>query len=166
MPADCELDPQVIATALTNKAIGLVTSETSDRARWQWQTMYGQLFYWLKYSTDNWCSDVRPGVDTACWTEAGDDRSECLDARAQLEQAAVVGPLCAYWMPWFAGVYFAHHAIEVDPDAFKHMPLDMLCSQQRGLALGCLTDPDHSQRCLYSFQRLREYIDAESESSP
>jgi hypothetical protein len=42
----------------------------------------------------------------------------------------------------------------------------MLCSQQRGLALGCLTDPDHSQRCLYSFQRLREYIDAESESSP
>lgn len=166
MPAECDLDPHVIATALANKAVGAVTSEAGVRVQWQWQTVYSQLLFWLQYSTDNWCSDVRPGVDSDCWTEAGDLRTECEQARAQLEQASVVGPMCAYWMPWFAQLYFTRHSIDFDRDAFKTLPLDMLCWQGRGLALGCLTAPDSSERCIYTFQRIQEYVQSASESSP
>ncbi len=154
-PTDCDLDPHTIATWLTEKKLG---TPQSERARWSWQYVEGQLFFWLEHSTDNWCTDQRPGVDTECWTAAGDGRVECQDARVRVEQAAVTGPLCAFWLPWFAADYYAHASIAYDRDTFKTMPLDRICAETGGIAIGCLTEPEASQRCVDTFDYVHQFM--------
>jgi hypothetical protein len=152
-PPTCDLDSHTIAKWLVDKKLGADTKK-----RFQWQDDYGQMMFWLDYTQEDWCVDQRPRVDTACWTPAGDDRIECQDARARLERIAVHGPLCAFWLPWFAGEYFGHEQIKFDPHIFREIPMDMICSNEGGLPVGCWTEPDGDQRCLDIFNRIREYF--------